>query len=500
MSGWARTPLPKNGRFALAKMLLALGLFGGVWILHSPAGAQPPGEPGDNRSPLPPAAQDRAAALKYQIPDRDRMMFQGYRDVRTGKQIGGITDFLPIAKETENSDEYRAWHEVVQHAVQFPASELVEHAGTELTWDDLTGSGRHHHRLGLIRFDGKVVRIRRLPASRSLQDAGTKEIYEAHLAAVDEPPTNLISIVFTELPSSLAAVKQSSAEEWVNPDVWAAAAGYFFKVKQDAPGGTPIPVLIGKSLIVLKEPPVGPDLKNPAALDRNLRVFKYIRDNAPISKGEENWEETTAWNRVLLHARRFSPEELEQLARTDLTFAELFKDVRRDYKLDLVKFEGRLISLKKLEPTQALRSAGVEAVYEGWLVPANEPNGNPICVLFTDRPEGVEPEGRVNRWVTFAGFSFKLLQYESGEKRKDDPTKYVWKKAPLLLGRAVIVRPDPDSATAVSWQGFAAIATAVVLTLLVFALGLSWWYRTGDRRVRNEMAAARAQNPFGGSV
>ena len=97
--------------------------------------------------------------------------------------------------------------------------------------------------------------------------------------------------------------------------------------------------------------------------------------------------------------------------------------------------------------------------------------------MFTDPPEGVEPIGRVNKWVTFAGYSFKLLQYESGEKDKDDPKKYVWKKAPLLLGRAIVVRPDPDGTTAVSWQSFVTIATGVVLVLLALSLGLTFWFR-----------------------
>ena len=93
--------------------------------------------------------------------------------------------------------------------------------------------------------------------------------------------------------------------------------------------------------------------------------------NAPIASGDENWEEVTAWNRVLLHARRFSHEELEQAARTDLTFFDLYTDGRvvrdgrtyydgpREYKLALVLLEGRLIQLKSVEPSRKLRDAGV---------------------------------------------------------------------------------------------------------------------------------------------
>ena len=294
-------------------------------------------------------------------------------------------------------------------------------------------------------------------------------------------------------------------------DRWAPAAGYFFKAVRDAPGGEPTPVLIGKSVRVLEEPPIGPDPRNPTAIDKNLRIFRSIRNNAPIASGDENWEEKVAWNRVLLHARRFSAEELEANARTDLSFFDLYSDGRwidktgrerydgkRDHKLELVRFEGRLISLKKMTPTRELRDAGVESGYEGWLVPRDEPSGNPVCIVFTDPIEGVEAGGRVNKWVSFAGYAFKLLQYESGEKDRDDPSRNTWKRAPLLLGRTAIVRPDPDGAATVSWGSFFTIATAVVLGLIGVALGMSWWFRRGDRAAQREIEAGRTRNPFEG--
>jgi hypothetical protein len=462
------------------------------------AARQPGDEKPDDRSPLPPIDSKRTqAAKKYGIPNKNRMIFTGKRDPKTGAQDGGIVDLKPIAKETENKNEYDAWHEVVQHAAQFAARELEEHAGRDWTHDDLTGSQRHHYRLELLRVEGKLTRVRRLQASRSLRDAGTGEVFEALVVPLDEPPTELVSVVFTELPEALAALRTSGENQWVVVDSWAIGAGYFFKTKLDSPGEEPVPVLIGRSLQMRKDAPSGSDSKNPAALDKTLRVFRHIRDNAPIARGEENWEEVTAWNRVLLHAHRFSPEELETNARTDLTFYDLFKDIRRDYQLELVKFEGRLIQLKKVEPSKKLRAAGIETAYEGWLVPRDEPRGNPICIVFTDVPEGIEPVGRVNRWVSFAGYSFKLLQYESGERDRYDPAKNVWKKAPLLIGRAVIIRPDPESTASFSWGGFATVATIVVVVLVVAGLSLSWWYRRGDRGAHREISATRTRNPFG---
>lgn len=506
MTDRVATPPPRIVRSPAVRLSLALWILAGSGVVTA---SQPPVAAAlDDRSPRPPGERS-IGARKYIIPNKDRAIFQGHRDPATGRVSGGIIDFEPIARESSNKLEYDAWHEVTLHAAQFSARELEEHAGRDATRDELTGKTIPLYRLDLLGFDGKLTKARRFPASMSLQKSGTLEMYEALLVPLDEPPTRTISVVFTELPEGLAAVKKAPEEEWVPIDRWAVAAGYFFKAMQEAPGADAVPVLIGKSVRFLDAPPAGPDLKNPAAIDKNLRIFRSIRNDAPAASGDENWEEVLAWDRVLLHARRFKPEELEELARTDLSFFDLFNDGRwvdkdgkvrydgkRDHKLELVRFEGRLVKLDRMPPSRALREAGVESGYEGWLVPRNEPSGNPVCIVFTDPIEGIEANGHVNAWVSFAGYAFKLLQYESGEKDREDPRRNTWKRAPLLLGRAAIVRPDPDGAATVSWSSFFTIATAVVLGLIAAALGLGWWYRRGDRTARREIEAGRTRNPF----
>lgn len=488
----------------VAAVLSLLGLF-------APVVRSADDEP-DPHSPSPPAEPQRLAeAAELAIPNREAAIFRGRFDPQ-GRRLPntGIVDFEPVAAETTNPDEYQAWHAVVVHAKQFSAARLERHAATDLTRDDLTALPaaqaptvpRNAYRLALLRFDGKLLKVRRVPASRSLQQAGTAQVYEALLLPLGEPhpadPSQLLAysiwFVFTELPEGLAALTDKPAREWVEVNTWATVAGYFFKVKQD-PGEEPVPLLIGKSVTLLPGPP--PPGDHPAALDKNLRVFRFIKDDAFIAKGEDNWEEVSAWNRVLLHARRFLPEELERYANPHVRFADLFLDVRRDYKLDLVRFEGRLVLLNALKPSEKLRAAGVETAYEGWIIPRDEPRGNPICVVFTDPPEGVPATGRVNQWVSFAGYSFKLLRYRSAERDEKDPTRNVVKRAPLLLGRAVIPRPDPEVAVSQAWGSFATTATIVVAALVAFAVGLTLYFRKTDQKTRQEIEAYRTRNPFG---
>lgn len=521
MSGWTPNQTSKHSIDIIAKSCLAGGLLSGMLVVAGPlVMANPPTEKGaekssekvsgiDDRSPLPPAIGPGQFDIdKLQIPNPKRAIFVGLMDGKGNTVPGtGIIDFEEIASEKKNADEYWAWHEVVQQAKSFPTTVLEEYARRDLTRDDLIGLGPHPrvYRLSLIRFEGKIARVRRLAATKSLQESGTTEVYEAQLVAYDEPPTDSVSIVFTELPEALAEVAKKPAEQWLDVNVDAIGAGYFFKVKQDPHRTDKVPVLIGKSVTVLKEQPSSANSPNNenaknknnlTALDKNLQVFKSIKDDARIPKGDENWQEAVAWNRVLLHARRYSPEELESNARRDLKFADLFESVRNDYKLQLVRFEGRLLMLRKMEPSQKLRAAGLNAAYEGWLVPQDEPRGNPICIVFTDLPEGIE-FGRVNRWVSFAGYSFKLMRYESGERDKDDPNKNVTKRAPLLLGRAITYQPDPDTPSTITWTAFVQVVLAGVIGLIGIAACLAWWFRRGDSRAKQEIVNHRSKNPFG---
>jgi hypothetical protein len=501
MMKWIGRVLPKHSANPELTYFVMVGLFSLMVALNKPASAtQPPsGLEIDDRSPLPPGEPKRGMlAEKLRIPNTDAAIYKGRKDEK-GNPIPntGIVDFCPVASERENSDEYQAWTSVVQWAKQWSQTELEANAATQLTRDDLLASSRFTYRLDLLRFEGLLTQVRRLNASRSLAELGTHQIYEALVIPVDESPTDVISLVFTELPTTLTALQNHPVEAWLEVNKPAIACGYFFKVKQDPQDG-PIPLIIGKSVTIFEKMEDLPSIvPNPAQLDKRLRIYQFIKDDAFIAKGAEGWAEASAWNRLLLHARRYRLDDLEKYARTDLNFADLFLDGRQDYKLDLVLFEGRLIMLRRREPTRKLRDAGLDAYFEGWLVPKDEPRGNPVCIVFTEPPEGIEPSGRVNKWVSFAGYSFKLLRYESSEPDPNNPNQNVIKRAPLLLGRAIRVLPDPDAATPISWDGFLKTAAVSVLVLIGTALGLTWLFRKGDHKTQLEIESHRSRNPFG---
>jgi|GEM_PF-1147329 len=444
----------------------------------------------DRKNPVPADGRRRQPHSKFAIDTNFKIFAQ-------------IEDFKPVASETENRGEYDAWTQVVMQAKQFSAAELEAHAATDLAVIDFQKQFRSAYRCELFRFDGKLVCIRKLEAPKFFTDnpqSNIKEMYEARFVPLDESPLTPVSIVFLELPEAFAAVRQKAPKEWLDVNNWVTAAGYFFKVMSvpgDGEKTISMPVFVGKSITPLPSQPVPPGY-DPTVIDPNLRLYSFIRDDAAMIRTttELTWPEVAAENRIIMHAARFSAEELEKHARDNVKFADLFEDIRKDYRLKNVKLEGRLISLRRWDLNPELRAAGINNVFEGWLVPANEPRGNPVCIVFTEPLEGVEPNGRVNVWVSFAGYSFKLMRYESAETFENDPTRFKVKRAPLLIGKGPIRRPDPDAPTSLTWGVFLQTAIIVGALMIVAGGGLAWWYRRGDRKAKEAIETARNRNPF----
>lgn len=504
MSGGAdpiRTTVRRRTRDLLWGCGLAIAC---AFVVGMPVGLAQQPDDVDDRPPLPPDMPKRTpTAVKYRYPHEGRVIFWGSRG-QNGEQVGGIRDDEPLASEKVNGDEYRAFTEVVlflgDPAKGFTAAELEEHATRDLTRDNLTYPGRDRFRLELLRFDGTVTKFRKIPPTKALADAGVKELYEAFMIPADEPPTRPIRFIFTQLPPGIAAPVSG---DWVPVEKWAQFAGYSFKwLAYPGPNADPkvpqaggwlrAPLLIGISFTPVPEPP--PSIK----LNRDLLIFRRIIDDAPIARGGDNWEEAESWNRVILHARKFTNEQLEEAALRDVSFADLFREGRNDFKLKLVHFEGRLIRLRKVEPSTRLAEAGIDAVYEAWLIPSNEPTGNPICVVISELPPGLEPQapgkGLMNKWVAFDGYSFKLMRYESGDKDATGSDK--WKRAPLLIGRTLTLPEDPNAGRPEMWKHFVPWIFGGLLLLIAIAVGLSWWFRKGDRQARREIDDMRNKNPF----
>jgi hypothetical protein len=232
-------------------------------------------------------------------------------------------------------------------------------------------------------------------------------------------------------------------------------------------------------------------------LDADRFEFTRVEDDAPVRSESQNREEYAAYNDALLHARQFPAAELEAHANRDVTFLDLVRPVRRDFQFQLLYFQGRLAKLRRLEPTRELASAGVTDLYEGWMFPAN--GSDPLCVLSTELPPGLTPSLGYDPWppVAVAGYSFKLIHYESSEKDPRDASHYRVRRAPLLMAHSFTLLPQPDADGGRAWRtGFLPGMLGVLAGITVVVTALTVLFRRGDRAARRALESRRARNPF----
>ena len=236
------------------------------------------------------------------------------------------------------------------------------------------------------------------------------------------------------------------------------------------------------------------------AIDKDRVIYQQILDDVEFQAEDKNPGEYQAYNAVLLHARQFAVADLEKAARRDVTFKDLLLPVRKDFRLDLIRMEGRLLQLRKVEPTKELVANGVNELYEGWLYPNGE--RDPVCILMTELPAGVGAQAdlrhdEMEKWVSFAGYSFKLFRYESKKADAKNPGKNVIRRAPVLMGRTFVVLPDPTALGQTGWNStFVPLVLALFGGVALIIVGLNWYFRRTDRAALKSIDQRRDTNPF----
>ena len=219
--------------------------------------------------------------------------------------------------------------------------------------------------------------------------------------------------------------------------------------------------------------------------------FDKIRDESRIRSYDSSPEEHLAWRYVIAHARNQSLADLAAHSET-VPFANLLADIHTDYLRQLIHVEGRLARVRSFAPTKFQKDADkIEVLYEGWIYPKDE--RWPLQILFTELPANIQKGEAVSYPVRFDGYFFKVVHFETGEPIKPGSEKHVWRKAPLLIGKAPVLIEPPSNISVI--RGVAEYALLAIIVVGGGALALTLWYRRDDRRARAEVNAART-NPF----
>jgi hypothetical protein len=231
----------------------------------------------------------------------------------------------------------------------------------------------------------------------------------------------------------------------------------------------------------LPENPISEDSKVPPLVN-----LESVKDETPIRSGEEG----LAFCEALVKAHKTSNQVFRNSVTRGLTFANLYNEPKL-HRGKVVHFEGRLKRVVRFEPPEETKLDGVTDQYEGWLfIP--DYGANPVCVIFTELPAGLEPGDKLNVLASFDGYFFKKYRYKAAD---------TWRDAPLLIGHTITVIQGPaksDAEEGSSFSGLMAITFLVLLGAVFFlAFALTMWYRRSDRLVQTRLSNAQSSS-FGG--
>jgi hypothetical protein len=194
--------------------------------------------------------------------------------------------------------------------------------------------------------------------------------------------------------------------------------------------------------------------------------------------------EADLFARMLTQAKQTSAEGWPKAVRKDLTYAHLVND-GGDYRGAILHVVGRLKRISRLAGSRLAGQIAGE-LFEAWVFPENL-GTNPYCVVFSEWPadlprellgEKIEGEYR----VALNGSFFKSFRYKV---RGDGGNRN--RSAPLVIARSLSVLDSPNASRdeideSLSW--LRASLVGGLGSLFMPVLGLTWWFRRTDNRVR----------------
>jgi hypothetical protein len=244
-------------------------------------------------------------------------------------------------------------------------------------------------------------------------------------------------------------------------------------------------------LVQLNEAPVLFEPDAPKPVDKAEPLLAYmmqgIKDDKPLpTRWNQDLDEQRSYSIFLYQASRISAEAFRRGARRELTYTNVFNHPSK-HRGQIVHVEGTLKQLTRFDPPATAKAAGVTDVYEGWIFDQHY-GQEPWCVVFTELPSSVIVGERLSVPVQFDGYLFKRYSYKARGTRKGEELP----RAPLLIGRTLTVTAPPAVVETADRDWFGSL-TPIFLGLvtgsLALALGLAWWFRRGDQRVRQRIAA-----------
>ncbi|MEI8381946.1 MAG: hypothetical protein WCJ09_17585 [Planctomycetota bacterium] len=203
-------------------------------------------------------------------------------------------------------------------------------------------------------------------------------------------------------------------------------------------------------------------------LDQEIARLETTFDRGILRRVKDNTlgirrDEADAYYRLVYHASRVNPVELERAGFTDVLYINLMTEPDR-YRGEPISIQGELWRLYEFQAGQ--NEFGLGTLYEGWIFTADS-DRNPYRVVFTKLPRELEPGDNLRKQVRVTGYFFKREGYPSKGGMHVTPTLIANRVVPYISPNAV---PSTDAIVPYMIGLISAVGLAFLVTLVSFAI------------------------------
>ncbi len=225
------------------------------------------------------------------------------------------------------------------------------------------------------------------------------------------------------------------------------------------------------------------------ALPLSPRLLKRVKDETGIRIDDSAFE-SEAYCEAVFKSTLVSLGAFANSAH-DATFRDLWNEPAR-YRGQVIHYGGKLRSIRDFDAPLMLAGKGISRLYECWIF--DKDNGaNPVCLVCTELPAGMQPAEHLSEMVTFDAYFFKKYKYQSVDSKPGTA-----REAPLFIGRSFSVVPHAHTDIDETRESFMAGSKALLLIFLggalvtvVLAVAAHWWFHRSDRRLRARIDQSR---------
>lgn len=442
-----------------------------------------------------------------------------------------VTDGAPLPLWKDDAPETQLYCYLLSLAQQVERSTFERAARKDVVYEQVFAEPEKT-RGEVVHVEGILRKLKRVEAPEPAKARGVDQLYIGWVFDPKNPNLNRPwYVVFTRLPTKFDFKDR--------PDRRVTFDGYFFKRLRFEVEDSwfDAPLVIGRTVALVNElpsdveyrqrgaaaaaslPALGGPLQMAAPLvtgvfnqtwpvverkpwdgklpdvaaKLDLSAFTII-DKEPVLSYDQDRSmsaEAIAFSNVLVTAHKLPKDALKKGARTDVTYAHLMNQSEK-YRGEVVHLEGTLARVRRYDPSRFSKPEGIEAEYEGWIYDPKSYGANPMCIYFSELPEGVEVKERLNVPIKFDGYFFKRYRYKTGATNKNGD---VWRDAPLLIGKTIEASAfdtTPVQQGITTNKDMITAFLGLLMLTMTLALGIAFFYRRGDRAIRSRIAGASA--------